>query len=244
VDGIGLDVLINKERPFDLGAPPPLMPMDLLAMAGRVVSFDTIRVTGGQVSYGERVRAQSPPGILAIDEMDLQLTGMRTQGGAGDSAILVAHGMMMRQGRMEVRIALPLDAQGPAFRATGTLGEMPIASLNPFLEIAEQTRLETGSIHAVNFEIAATTRGSAGTIHAAYKDLKVVALDHTGSENGVANTLMSIFANNVKLRTTNLPDASGSMKIGTIHHVRAADEAFLEYAWFSVRSGLKDIVGF
>jgi hypothetical protein len=244
IDDAGLAVFINKDLPFDPEAPPPLTPMDLLALAGRRVSFDTIQVANGRMTYSERHTSGAAPAVLSVDSVDARLTGMRTQGGRGDSALFVVHGVVMQEGRLDMRVAVPLDTPGPAFRASGTVGRMHFVSLNPFLVVAEQARFKTGVVHAVAFEVVAGAGAATGTVRAAYEDLKVVALDQTGSEKGIANRLMSILANNVKLRTTNLADDSGAMKIGTIRHARADDEAFLEYAWFSVRSGLKDIVGF
>lgn len=84
-----------------------------------------------------------------------------------------------------------------------------------------------------------------GIANVVYEDLKLVAIEGgTGSESGVSNTVLSFIANNIKLRTTNIPDESGSMKVGEVRYQREADEAFLEFAWFSLRSGIGDVVGF
>jgi hypothetical protein len=41
-----------------------------------------------------------------------------------------------------------------------------------------------------------------------------------------------------------MPDKSGSMKIGKVKYTRKPDDTFLQLVWFSLRSGVGDVVGF
>ena len=132
-----------------------------------------------------------------------------------------------------------------SFRYSGVLSGMNLSKLNSFLEIAENKRLKTGILHAAAFDIDVTAGRASGTASAVYEDLKIVATDdRTRSEKGVGNTVISFFANNIKLRTTNMPDKSGSMKIGEVKYNRKPDEEFLQFSWFALRSGISDVVGF
>jgi hypothetical protein len=100
-------------------------------------------------------------------------------------------------------------------------------------------------LHSLSFDLNISAGSARGTVRAAYKDLKIVAIDErTGSESGIGNTIVSFISNNFKLRTTNLPDEHGSMKIGKVRYTRAPGDAFFAFAWFSLRSGIGDIVGF
>jgi hypothetical protein len=46
------------------------------------------------------------------------------------------------------------------------------------------------------------------------------------------------------IRTTNLPDEKGLIKIGKINYTRNPGEYFFQYLWLSLRSGIGDVVGF
>jgi len=41
-----------------------------------------------------------------------------------------------------------------------------------------------------------------------------------------------------------MPDGSGAMKTGAVKYTRQRDDPFLRFVWFSLRSGLGDVVGF
>jgi hypothetical protein len=66
----------------------------------------------------------------------------------------------------------------------------------------------------------------------------------TGSDKGIFDVITSFVANNVKLRSNNMPDNSGAIKIGTVNYTRQNDDPFFRFAWFALRSGLGDAVGF
>jgi len=82
-------------------------------------------------------------------------------------------------------------------------------------------------------------------VRAIYRDLILAAINkHTGSENGIADGMASFIANTFKIRGTNVPDKSGLVKVGEVKQTRSRENFFLEYTWFAIRSGLKDLVGF
>jgi len=41
-----------------------------------------------------------------------------------------------------------------------------------------------------------------------------------------------------------MPDKAGSLKTGVVNYTRKRDDPFFRFAWFALRSGLKDIIGF
>jgi len=78
-----------------------------------------------------------------------------------------------------------------------------------------------------------------------YRDLAIAFRNSgTGSERGAYNRITSYIANETKIRGTNMPDKSGSMKIGEVKYTRKQDDTFLQLVWFSLRSGVGDAVGF
>ena len=78
-----------------------------------------------------------------------------------------------------------------------------------------------------------------------YKDLNIAAINVlTGSEKGVLNRLASFMTNAMKIRGSNMPDKSGSIKIGEVKYEKKRDDTFLQLIWFSLRSGIGDVIGF
>jgi len=64
----------------------------------------------------------------------------------------------------------------------------------------------------------------------------------TGSAKGLENRVVSFFANELKIRNSNTPNASGSMKEGEVNYTRRPEEEFTQFAWFALRSGVLDVI--
>jgi hypothetical protein len=122
---------------------------------------------------------------------------------------------------------------------------MELGALNPFLETAEQIRITSGVLEAAAFDVAVASGRARGTVRVVYRDLILAAVDkHTKSEKGLIDGITSFLANTFTIRGTNVPDRTGALKIGKVSHVRQRNEPFFQLAWFALRSGVRDVVGF
>ena len=82
-----------------------------------------------------------------------------------------------------------------------------------------------------------------GHVRAIYRDLEIAVLNkRTGSDKGLANRAASFLANELKIRNSNAPDASGSMKEGVVNYTRRPEDQFLQFVWFALRSGVLDVI--
>ncbi|HEY6191414.1 MAG TPA: hypothetical protein VI215_03715 [Bacteroidota bacterium] len=242
IESGSLDVLINRDRPAETEIASP--PNEILSSIRKTFQVDSLHLANGHLKYGERYQPGSKPAILTLEDTQLTLAWIEGKGGQ-DTATLQADGRLMNAGRLDVSISMPIASPGFSFHYSGRLGKMELSDFNPFIEISEQKRLKTGILHGSTFDIDSEAGRARGTVTAIYKDLKIAAIsDRTGDEGGVGNKIVSFIGNNIKLRTTNLPDESGSMKIGRVKYERKKDEAFLAFAWYALRTGLSDIVGF
>jgi hypothetical protein len=125
------------------------------------------------------------------------------------------------------------------------LSRMHLATLNPFVEIADETRFKTGILRTATFDINVIDGRAGGSVRAVYSNLTLAAINRrTGSEEGILDVFASFVANNIKLRTSNMPDNKGTMKIGNVAYARRRDDPFFGFVWFALRSGVKDVVGF
>ena len=120
---------------------------------------------------------------------------------------------------------------------------MDLTRLDAFLDIAEHTRIKSGSAQEAAFEIDVTAGQARGRVRAIYRDLEIALLDkQTGNEKGVANRVASFFANVLKIRNANTPEGSGSRKEGKVNYTRRPDDEFLQFVWFALRTGVLDII--
>ena len=122
---------------------------------------------------------------------------------------------------------------------------MDATRLNSFLEVGEGLRIKSGILQRATFDINMISGRASGTVRVMYRGLNIAFRNsRTGSERGDYNRITSFITNAMKIRGTNMPDKSGSMKIGEVKYTRKRDDTFLQLVWFSLRSGVGDVVGF
>jgi hypothetical protein len=240
-----LSVLIDKYKPVDETAEHPRLPGEILASLGIPLKIDSVVLLNGRMVYQERTDEGLTPAVLTVDSVEIRAEGIGNRAGGADTAIVRARGSLMGSTVMRVRMSMPVVAAGLSFSLSGSVGSLELARLNPFVEVSQGLRLKTGFLHSASFDIDVADGRASGVVRASYEDLKIVVIDRrTGSEGDVVDTFVSILANNVRLRTTNMPDGSGAGKAGEVSYERQVDETFLESAWFALRNGLGDMVGF
>ena len=146
---------------------------------------------------------------------------------------------------MKISMIVPVISPKIPLRCSGSLDGMELSKLNSFLETGERLRVKSGVLETATFDIAITAGRATGSLRAMYKDLTIAVLGKvSGSEKGASNRIASFITNAVKIGGTNMPDKSGALKIGSIKYEQKRFDTFLQLVWFSLRSGIGDVVGF
>jgi hypothetical protein len=245
IRGAVLDIVVNKEKPGAVDTTRSPMPNEILSLTRKILRVDTVRVADARLQYGERFAVGAAPAWITFDGLQVTAEGTMGQGTGGDTVVVRAEGTFMKAGYMRIRTSIPVTTQDPSFRYSGTLSRMELGALNPFLETAEQIRITSGVLEAAAFDVAVASGRARGTVRVVYRDLILAAVDkHTKSEKGLVDGITSFLANTFTIRGTNVPDRTGALKIGKVSHVRQRDEPFFQLAWFALRSGVRDVVGF
>ncbi len=240
-----LDILTNKDKRPENDTTDPLMPYEVLSTIKAKLQIDSVNIVNGSLRYGERMSIGAPPAAITFDSMNVSIGGIANYCCDHDSTQVLAQGRFMKAGTLNLRMSIPVATQEFSLRYSGSLGRMPLTAFNPFIKVAEHVRIKSGELQSATFAVTVKSGHADGSMRAAYSDLSVAMQDEqTGSEKGILNRLTSLVANNMKIRTDNMPDESGAMKIGVVSYSRKPDDTFFQFLWFSVRSGLKDVVGF
>ncbi len=173
----------------------------------------------------------------------MSVEGIANRGEASAAIQLRGQGDLMNAGTLKVLMTIPITSPDFSLHYSGSLSAMDLTRLDAFLDIAEHTRIKSGSAQEAAFEIDVTAGQARGRVRAIYKDLEIAVLDkQTGTEKGFDNRVASFLANVLKIRNSNAPDASGSMKEGKVNYTRRPEDEFLEFAWFALRSGVLDVI--
>ncbi len=237
------DALVNRDKPVDPFAKSPLMVHEALAAIRQPLQVDSLSITNGHLTYRERVVAGADPGLLTVAAVNISAAGIANRGEATAAIQVRGQGDLMNAGTMKVLMSIPITSSNFSLHYSGSLSAMDLTRLNAFLEIAERTRIKSGSAQDAAFEIDVTGGQARGRVRANCKDLEIAVLNkQTGSEKGLVNRAASFFENIVKIRNANAPDASGAMKEGEVNYTRQPDEEFQQFLWFALRTGVLDLI--
>jgi hypothetical protein len=144
---------------------------------------------------------------------------------------------------LKLLMSIPITPPDFSLHYSGSLGAMDLTRLDAFLENAEHTRIKSGRAQEVAFDIDVTAGQARGRVRAIYDNLEFAFLDkQTGSEKGLDHRVASFLANELKFRSSNTPDAAGTMKEGKVDYTRRPGDEFQQFVWFALRSGAQDVV--
>ena len=237
------DALVNRDKPPAPFVKSPLMVHEALAAIRQPLQVDSLSITNGHLRYCERLVVGADPGVLTFGAVSMSVEGIANRGEAPAAIQLRAQGDLMNAGTLKVLMTIPIMPPDFSLHYSGSLSAMDLTRLDAFLDIAEHTRIKSGSAQEAAFDIEVTAGQARGRVRAIYKDLEIAVLDkQTGTEKGFDNRVASFLANVLKIRNANAPDASGSMKEGEVNYTRRPEEEFLQFAWFALRTGVLDVI--
>ncbi|MGA3051571.1 MAG: hypothetical protein ABSE00_06605 [Chitinispirillaceae bacterium] len=245
IRGPVFDILVNKEKPAAAEASPPPMPNEALSEIKVNLKIGTLNITDGRLTYGERFAVRAQPAFVTFEDMMVSAEGIANRGDRSSRIIIHGQAKFMDAGTMKVLMEIPATSREFSIHYSGSLSGMNLDALNSYLEPGEQIRIKTGTLQSATYDISIVSGCARGTLRAIYENLNFAVINkNTGSEKGLTNRITSFIANNFKIRTGNMPDKSGSLEIGKVNFLRKRDTTFLQLLWFSIRSGIKDVVGF
>jgi hypothetical protein len=216
---------------------------EALAAIQPLFQVDKLSITHGLITYAERAAPGADPAVLTFEAVTMSVAGIANQGEATATIELRGQGELMSAGTLQVVMSIPITPPDFALHYSGFLTAMDLTRLDAFLELAEHVRIDSGTAQLTTFEIEVNAGRAIGHVRAIYDDLKITVLDQqTGTEKGFGNRVASFLANLLKLRSSNAPDASGSMREGEVDYIRAPEDTFLEFVWFALWSGIADVI--
>jgi hypothetical protein len=240
-----IDILVNMDKPWNTNAINPLMPNESLSSMKDTIRVDSLLIVNGRLNYNERYVVGAEAALVTFDKMQALALGIVNHTGRLDTIAIHAQGMFMNAATMKLHMSIPLGSPQFSFSYGGSVGEMQVSRLNGFLETAERHRIKSGVLHGADFEVDVNSGRATGYVRAEYSGLSIAILDkYTGSERGIADRISSLIGKLFVIRGTNTPDKKGSMKIGVVKFTRKPDEPFIQFAWFALRSGVGNTVGF
>src|ERR1039458_6123789 len=103
------EALVNRDKPVDPFAKPPLMLHEALAAIGQPLQVDSLSITNGHLTYCERVVAGADPGVLTVAAVQMSVAGIANRGEAAAAIQLRGQGDLMNSGTIKVQMSIPIS---------------------------------------------------------------------------------------------------------------------------------------
>jgi len=253
VDSLHVDVLSDRRRPPNPRRPIRRTPQQWVADLERNVIVDSVLVRGGEVIYREQRQGHPKPGVLTFARLDATAVNVRHVAGRAapkDLMTLRATAYVQDVGRLTTRFVAPLDAPSFDMKFDGTLGAMPVTSLNAFIEKTFAVRFDKGRNIGISFDASVTSGVATGSVTPRYKDL---SLDVTGrgskgilAAGGVvgdaARGIATMVENLTDIRQDNPAEGETEPRRGLINHTFTPDTTLPAFLWQSLRGGLMAVL--
>ncbi len=234
------DALVNRDKPMKTSGKRPLMVSAALATIGPPLQIDNLSITDGLIKYAEQVVAGAAPGILTFTAVKVDANGITNRTEGTVAIRLTAQGKLMDAGVLKVQMKIPLASPSLSLQYVGSLTAMDLTRLDAFLDSAERTRIKSGRMKKVVFNIEVVADHARSQVRATYRNLKVAALGKkTDTEKGLRSRTATFIANTFSIQASSPP---GAMKEGKVNYQRKQNDNFIQVVWFSLRSGVLEVI--
>ena len=221
------DILMNKDKPDDENAPYPHMPNEVLPSMKEIINIDSFEITNGRLKYSERFAVNTIPGVITFDKFNISVRRIANHTAQPETTIIRGNGLFMNSAEMKVFMAIPLTSKEFSLQYSGSLSKMDVAKLNVFVEPVENRHIKSGVIQSANYNINVNSGSASGNLRVAYNDLALTIFNkNTGFDLGLLDHISNYIGDMFIIRTTNLPDEKGLMKIGEINYKRNPGDYF------------------
>lgn len=240
-----VDIMVNSDKDYDINSPNPQMPNEFFSSLTEIIRIDSAKITNGFLKYAERKAVEKRPGVITINKVNVSINGIANHTEQPITTIINGEGLLMNSDTLKLLMSIPLTSKDFSLQYSGSIGKMDINLLNTFIEPIEQKRIKSGILQSAKFNVNVNSGRASGTVAIVYNDLSIVSINsNTGSENGIFNRISSIFGKLFIIQSSNMQDGNGLIKTGEIKFVRKPVNPFFQFIWYTLRSGVADIVGF
>ncbi len=245
VDSFAFGIMRDRNYP-KAGNKPLEFPQEVFRNMDTYVRIDSIRFADGYVGYTEVADNGTNPGTLFFEQLSAGITNFTndsTLTSVQNPVVVVADALLMGEGPMQATLEIPVHDPKNAFKLRAGLWEMKLTELNPALESMSVIRVDRGRLDEMVMQVDADLYGASGNMCAFYRNLRLQIQDgQPGRDGTVFTRIASFLANRLVINDTNYPGKG--FNPGTIQIERRENQAFLNYLWATIRSGMYSSVGY
>jgi hypothetical protein len=200
------------------------------------LNIPRLRIKEGVLLYEERMKQNTGPGKLTINNLEAQIFHLSNSYEPPDKTEIRASALFMKDSPISLDCSFDINEPDELFTVSGTISDFDAPSINPFLESTMNYRVE-GRVHKLYFTASGNKAHSSGDLEMTYSDFDLIILKEDGS--GV-NKLLTVIGDIVVKE--NKDNSDPGFRYGKIKAERDPTKSFFNYLWLNIRSGIKSSV--
>ncbi|GAB3180147.1 AsmA family protein [Telluribacter humicola] len=220
-------------------------PHQLLKQAKFVVCFDTVRVRGTEVYYGERSEKTGLRGIIKFTGTQGTITNL-----TNDTATIArrpycrvrAYTRFMGASRLNAYFNFNMASDNGTFNCGGSMRDFSIKQINPVTRALAKASVESGQLNLLKFQMQANSYESHITMQMLYNNLEVNVLKQDDESGKLEKrSLLSNLLNGLIIKNNN-PSGDGPARVADVTVKRQPSDSFFNLIWQSILASIKDVV--
>jgi hypothetical protein len=239
LNSLKLQVFRDLRKEFQHKTKPTFQ--DLIRDYPGSLHIDSIILSDAEIFYSEHAEDAEKAGYINFTGLEASMYNISNSSvrlHENEIFEFRAEALLMGRGRISMELKADLLDSLNTFTLSGALSSMEIKALNPFLEINEFIKIESGTLNEMSFSFTANDFKASGEMILKYEDLKIAMVSkETGETGGLKQRFIS-FLTNLKVKEAN-PMGNREVRIGEIDYERDPERFLFNYSFKAILSGIK-----
>jgi hypothetical protein len=230
----------NKSLPERPGESSGKLLNQIVQDMGVALQIDLISFKRANIRYSEQAPDGVRPGTVSFMNSIINMYDINSR--SSSPAVIRAATYLQDHSRLATELRFTLDDGVFIMSGAGTLDSFEMERLNTIFKDLEGLDISSGTSHELKFEFEMIGDHSSGNMHLIYENLSVHVIDKDDHTENLISSFKSLYLNIIELNSENLPHENGTVRTGEISYERPPEESFFRYLWYTLRSGILDVI--
>jgi len=234
-----MKIFNDRTVPIDPNSKVGKYPQQALMKMDFPVYIKEVKMNNGYIEYKEKAAVSTLEGKTYFSNLSATISNVTNIPARVQQNKIMkvdARAKFLGTAPLSTQWLLPLDSGNATFTATGKMGFMKGAALNPLVEPLAMVSIKGGDIKSVSFEMKGNDYKAEGNVLILYNGLKLQALKQNEDKELKKKGLISLVAN-ILVRNNN--PQNGVTRKNDFTNERELNKSFFNLLWKSVFAGVK-----
>ena len=236
---MGVNVFRDKRKEFKHLNRPTFQ--DQIYNYPSTLNIDSIGIISGNIVYSEHAEKANEKGSIIFAKLNATISKITNDTiYKTEKAYLKlnANALLMGKSKISVLLESRVFDSHNTFTVNGTLSEMEVSEMNPYLEKNAFIHISSGKINSMNFSFLANNTNAVGKLKLLYQGLDITVISNQPGD-AITNKkqIKTMIANIIVIKSNPMPGKD--IRQGIIEYERDPERFLFNYCAKTITSGIK-----